>query len=149
MGVGRGDVVTLQLPNWNEFVALMLSLERIGAVVNPVAPIFREREVAGMFKLARPVAVVAPAELRGFGHTAMMRELQDQTPSLRHVVSVGEGDDTPTMAELQAFLEAQKVTRQFSRTRGGRGRDACDPERQDPELQAARDAHGQLTSASQ
>jgi len=90
LGVRRGDVVSLQLPNWNEFVALMLALERIGAVVNPVAPIFREREVAGMFRLARPVAVVAPAEFRGFAHVAMMRELQAQVPSLRYVVSVGQ-----------------------------------------------------------
>jgi len=93
LGVRRGDVVSLQLPNWNEFVALMLALERIGAVVNPVAPIFREREVAGMFRLARPVAVVAPAEFRGFAHVAMMRELQARTPTLRHVVSVGASPD--------------------------------------------------------
>lgn len=103
LGVRRGDVVSLQLPNWNEFVALMLSLERIGAVVNPVAPIFREREVTGMFRLARPVAVVVPAEFRGFAHAAMMRELQATTPTLRHVVSVGSCPDADL--ELEDLID--------------------------------------------
>jgi len=35
----------VQLPNWSEFVVAALALERIGAVINPVAPIFREREL--------------------------------------------------------------------------------------------------------
>jgi non-ribosomal peptide synthetase component E (peptide arylation enzyme) len=38
LSIRRGDVVTAQLPNWNEFVVLTLALERIGAVINPVAP---------------------------------------------------------------------------------------------------------------
>ena len=36
LGVRKGDVVTAQLPNWNEFVVLTLALERFGAVINPV-----------------------------------------------------------------------------------------------------------------
>src|SRR5579863_3924068 len=36
LGIRHGDVVTAQLPNWNEFVVLTLALERIGAVINPV-----------------------------------------------------------------------------------------------------------------
>ena len=90
LGVRKGDVVTLQLQNCNEFVAAMLAVERVGGVVNPIAPIFRQREVAAMFRLARPVVAIAPAEFRGFEHAAMMRELRAGTPSLRHVVSLGE-----------------------------------------------------------
>jgi len=52
LGVRHGDVLTVQLPNWNEFVVLTLALERIGAVINPVAPIFRQRELSVMLQLA-------------------------------------------------------------------------------------------------
>lgn len=37
-GVRPGDVVTVQLPNWSEFVIAMLAVERIGAVVNRSRP---------------------------------------------------------------------------------------------------------------
>src|ERR1700746_236233 len=45
LGVGRGDVVTVQLPNWWEFVVTAFACSKIGAVMNPVMPILREREV--------------------------------------------------------------------------------------------------------
>lgn len=44
-GVGPGEVVTSQLSNSAEAVALALAANRIGAVHNPVVPIYREREV--------------------------------------------------------------------------------------------------------
>ena len=42
---GPGDIVALQVPNWWEFVVTSLACGRIGAVVNPLMPIFREREL--------------------------------------------------------------------------------------------------------
>nr|MBA2300131.1 AMP-binding protein [Chloroflexota bacterium] len=96
LGVRHGDVVTVQLPNWNEFVVMVLALERIGAVINPIAPTFREREVAGMMRLARPVAAVVPHRFRDFDYPAMYARMRAQTPSLKAVVVVdgerGEGD---------------------------------------------------------
>ena len=41
LGIRSGDVVQIQLPNRREFLLLVLALERIGAIVNPIAPIFR------------------------------------------------------------------------------------------------------------
>ena len=75
LGVRHGDVLTVQLPNWNEFVVLTLALERIGAVINPVAPIFRQRELSVMLQLAGSVAVVIPANFRGWDYPAMYAEL--------------------------------------------------------------------------
>jgi cyclohexanecarboxylate-CoA ligase len=88
LGVRRGDVVTVQLPNWNEFVVLTLALERIGAVINPVAPIFRQRELSVMLQLAGSVAVVIPASFRGWDYPAMYAELRPDVPSLKHFIVV-------------------------------------------------------------
>ena len=50
LGVGRNDVVSMQLPNWWQFSVLYLACSRIGAVLNPLMHIFRERELSFMLK---------------------------------------------------------------------------------------------------
>lgn len=89
LGVRRGDVVQVQLPNWNEFIVLMLGIERIGAVVNPVAPIFRHHELRTMLRLAQPVLSVTCADFRGFAYPPMHQELAGDAPSVRNLVVVG------------------------------------------------------------
>ncbi len=44
-GVGPGDVVTSQLPNGIEALALCLAANRLGAVHNPVVATYRQREI--------------------------------------------------------------------------------------------------------
>ena len=51
LGVRRGDVVTLQLPNSWQLVASILACARAGAVAGPVVPIMRRREVEFMTRL--------------------------------------------------------------------------------------------------
>jgi cyclohexanecarboxylate-CoA ligase len=72
-GVGPGDVVAIQLPNWWEFAVVALAANRIGAVVNPLMPIFREREMAYMLDFAQAKVLVVPQVFRGFDHAAMAR----------------------------------------------------------------------------
>jgi len=71
LGVGRGDIVAVQLPNWWEFVVTSLACGRIGAVVNPLMPIFRERELSYMLDFAEVKVLVVPKLFRGFDHEAM------------------------------------------------------------------------------
>src|SRR5579864_9829073 len=87
-GIRRGDVVTAQLPNWNEFVVLTLALERFGAVINPVAPIFRQHELRVMLRLAGSVAAVIPASFRGWDFAAMYAELKADAPELKYLVVI-------------------------------------------------------------
>ena len=63
LGIGRGDVVAVQLPNWWEFVVVALACGRVGAVVNPLMPIFRERELEFMLGLAEVRVFVVPRGL--------------------------------------------------------------------------------------
>ncbi|MFZ0217791.1 MAG: AMP-binding protein [Candidatus Dormiibacterota bacterium] len=103
LGVRSGDVVTAQLPNWNEFVVLRLAVERIGAIINPIAPIFREHEVRAMLQLAEPVVAVVARRFRKFDHPALYATLRRQVPSLRDVIEIGEvGEDDGWAALLAA-----------------------------------------------
>ena len=90
LGVRPGDVVTVQLPNGHEFVVVTLALEAIGAVINPVAPIFRERELTTILRLARSVAVVTTASFRGWDYPAMYAGFLGKIPSVRATIVCGE-----------------------------------------------------------
>ena len=90
LGVQPGQVVSLQLPNWWEFPAVVLACARIGAVVNPLVPIFRARELRFMLaRTASPVCIV-PTQFRGFDHAALLEELQPDLPDLLHPLTVGD-----------------------------------------------------------
>lgn len=89
LGVGRGDVVTCQLPNGWEFVASYLGCSRIGAVFNPVMPIFREHELGFMLKHGESKVFLVPKTFRGFDHEAMAEGLKPGLPALSHIVVAG------------------------------------------------------------
>ncbi|MFC4535788.1 AMP-binding protein [Sphaerisporangium dianthi] len=89
LGVRRGDVVTLQLPNSWELVALCLACARVGAVAGPVATIMRRREVEFMTRLTGSPLYVGPAELRGHSFADMSAEVAAAVPTLRHRVLLG------------------------------------------------------------
>lgn len=88
-GIGKGDVVSLQLPNWWEFTAIHLACLRIGAITNPVMPIFRHRELKHMFGLAEAKIVFVPRNFRAFDFPQMMSELRPDLPALEHVFALG------------------------------------------------------------
>ncbi|NMF97618.1 cyclohexanecarboxylate-CoA ligase [Aromatoleum toluolicum] len=95
LGVGRSDVVSFQLPNRWEFVALSLACARIGAAANPVMPIFRQHELSYMLNFAETKVFIVPNVFRKFDHAAMARELQPKLPNLKQVVVVdGDGEDS-------------------------------------------------------
>jgi cyclohexanecarboxylate-CoA ligase len=92
LGVGPGDVISVQLPNWWEFAVIALAAFRVGAVVNPLMPIFREHELNYMLGFAETKLLVVPKLFRGFDHEAMARSLQPGLPKLAQVIVVdGEG----------------------------------------------------------
>ena len=95
LGVGRDDVVAVQLPNSWYFTVLYLACSRIGAVLNPLMPIFRERELSFMLAHGEAKVLVVPRRYRGFDHEAMARALQPKLPLLQQiVVTDGEGPDS-------------------------------------------------------
>ena len=89
LGVRAGDVVAVQLPNWWQFTALYLACSRIGAVMNPLMHIFRERELSFMLAHGEAKVLVLPQVFRGFDHEAMGLAMKARLPHLQHVVAVG------------------------------------------------------------
>ncbi|MCV2489051.1 AMP-binding protein [Geodermatophilus sp. YIM 151500] len=104
LGIRPGDVVSFQLPNWIEWVVLHYAATRIGAISNPLIPIYREREVGFMVGLARSKVIVVPSEFRGFDHPGMVDKLRVDWPALEHVLVVdgSPGQGTQSWAEFMA-----------------------------------------------
>ncbi|HWD01738.1 MAG TPA: AMP-binding protein [Amycolatopsis sp.] len=105
LGVSPGDVVSFQLPNWIEWIVVHFAATRVGAVSNPLIPIYREREVGFMVGLAKSKVVVVPSEFRGFDHADMMMRLRPQWPDVRHVLVV-DGKPGQGTQSWEEFLAA-------------------------------------------
>ena len=88
-GVHRGDVISWLLPNWAEAIVVHLAALRIGAISNPIIPIYRHQETAFILRQAATSVVVVPAEFRGFDYPKMIEDIRGDVPSLRTVVVVG------------------------------------------------------------
>jgi cyclohexanecarboxylate-CoA ligase len=71
LGVARGSAISCQLPNWNEYVLVLLAALRLGAVVNPIPPTYRASELRFMLGLLESQVLVVPGTFRGFDHAAM------------------------------------------------------------------------------
>ena len=89
LGVERNDVVSCQLPNWWQFTVIYLACSRIGAVMNPLMHIFRERELSFMLKHGKSKVMIAPKTFRSFDYEKMVMDLKPTLPDLDHVVIVG------------------------------------------------------------
>jgi cyclohexanecarboxylate-CoA ligase len=95
LGVQKNDVVACQLPNWWQFTLLYLACSRIGAVINPLMHIFRERELNFMLKHGEAKVIVAPKTFRGFDFEQMITAIQPSLPHLKNVVIIdGQGPNS-------------------------------------------------------
>src|SRR5262249_24768480 len=84
IGIKRGDVVTIQLPNRIAFPIVFFSLELIGAIANKVNPDFRVRELDYILRFSGSCALICPSSFKGFDFVSMARQLRDAIAKLTH-----------------------------------------------------------------
>ncbi len=85
-GVRPADLVSVQLPNWPEFCFLQIALSRIGAVIQPLHLVFREREVRSLLHFCETDAAIVPESFGDYAYADLMREIRDDLPRLRLLV---------------------------------------------------------------
>ncbi|MGW1715989.1 AMP-binding protein [Streptomyces sp. NPDC002156] len=76
-GVGPGDVVAFQLPNWMEAAAVFWASAFLGAVVVPVVHFYGRKEVGYILDAVRPRVFVTAAR---FGHLEHQLDLSAGVP---------------------------------------------------------------------
>ncbi|GAA1245093.1 AMP-binding protein [Janibacter melonis] len=122
LGLQRGDVLGVQLPNTIELVEVYLAAWSIGVVMSPLPMQYRENEIVGMANQARFAAVVTCARFGGRAPAAEILDLRDQVPGLGAVVALGDACEHadlppqalawtpgPATAEQRARVEARRA----------------------------------------
>jgi cyclohexanecarboxylate-CoA ligase len=96
IGIGKGDVVSFQLPNWAESVVIHQALAMIGAVSNPIIPIYRQKEVRYILSKSNAKVLFIPCTFRRFHYPEMIRSLMSELPQLEHVIIVDKYREQPS-----------------------------------------------------
>ena len=104
MGVGPGDRVATLLWSDAPFVYLFFALAELGAVMVPLPPRLRRHQMEAFLRELEPVLVVASSDIEVPDGLEALRALQDELPSLHHLLVV----DEPGAAEpvLDAMIAA-------------------------------------------
>jgi cyclohexanecarboxylate-CoA ligase len=79
LGVTEGTIVSWILPSRMEAFVLAGALAYLGAVQNPILPIYRHREVGFILRQTGAKVLVMPGVFRGFDYAAMGAELVGET----------------------------------------------------------------------
>jgi cyclohexanecarboxylate-CoA ligase len=92
-GIGRGDVVAVQLPGSYEGAVIQAAVALCGAVLLPVVMIYGTREMDRLLRRSGAAAVVLPREHRGRPHADVVLGGLSRLPALKFAVAAG--DDAP------------------------------------------------------
>ena len=92
-GIGRGDVVAVQLPGSYEGAVIQAAVGLCGAALLPVVMIYGPREMDLMLRRSGAIAIVLPREHRGRPHADVVLGGLSRLPALKFAVVVG--DDAP------------------------------------------------------
>jgi len=108
-GLRKGQVVAFQLPNWVEAAVVNLAAAMLGLVVNPIVPIYRDKEVAEILADCGARVLFVPTVWRNFDHCEMARRVRALTPGLEFIVQVRAA---PPAADLLSYEDLLAPTGQ-------------------------------------
>jgi len=105
-GVGPGDVIAFQLPNWMEAAAVFWASAFLGAVVVPVVHFYGRKEVGYILASVAPRVFVTAQR---FGRLEYQPDLCAQVPVVGVVSAGGSGGRPPGAASFDDLLAADPL----------------------------------------
>ena len=106
-GVGPGDVVAFQLPNWVEAGAVFYGVSFLGAIVVPIPHFYGQREVAFILRQSGARVFITPDRFGPRDYLAGLDEMRQDLPELAWVVVLGEVPSGAT--SFQAVLDEDSL----------------------------------------
>jgi long-chain acyl-CoA synthetase len=97
LGLGEGKTVSLFMTNRPEYVISWFALARIGAVISPMNPSYKEREVAYQLANSEAAAIIVQQDL-----LPLVQAARAEAPALQQVILVGAGLPTPAGGDAGA-----------------------------------------------
>lgn len=102
LGLGIGDTLSFQLPNWRETVVVNIAAAALGLVANPITPIYRGAELRHILRDARSKLIFIPDRYRSIDYAQMLQSLRPDLPDLLHLSVVrGNGGGASYAALLE------------------------------------------------
>ncbi|MBT9469876.1 MAG: class I adenylate-forming enzyme family protein [Pseudomonadota bacterium] len=105
-GIGKDDVILVQLPNVVELTVAYLACFKLGVIVTPAPVQYRENELSGIVRRTDAKAAITAASIGGQDHVAPMRSLQ---PGLGPIFSLGAAEGALELAPLMDQVEAAEM----------------------------------------
>ena len=87
LGVGADTNVSWQLPTWTESAALVGALCRLGAVQNPMLPIYRHREVSFIARQTGCKLLITPSTWNKFDYGALAEQVAGELDGMHALVA--------------------------------------------------------------
>src|SRR5438067_2685756 len=106
-GVGAGDVVAFQLPNWVEAALVFYGASLLGAVVVPIVHFYGAKEVRYILDRSGARVLVAADAFRGVDYLSTLDALVGDMAALERVYVVG--DDAGRWKPFSKLLDAAQV----------------------------------------
>lgn len=103
LGVGPGDVVAFQLPNWAEAAATFYGVAALGATLVPIVHFYGPRELRYILRESGARVLVTADRSGRQDHLAVLEALRGELPTLEHVVVVRAEAGAPLPADVHAF----------------------------------------------
>jgi len=105
LGLAKGSMVAVYMPNCIELYCLFYALQRLGVVVAWLNPSYREKEAEFILQNSGAQAVFLCDEWQGFGYLRGIAGL-DGVPDLAHLVAVRRGNgEWPADPRVRSFDE--------------------------------------------
>jgi len=92
LGIKKGDIVGIDLPNVPQFVIAFYALQRLGATANPIIPLHRFVEIVHQINDSESVALIILDVL--YEEHLHEKDLS-KMPTLKHVILTGVGEYLP------------------------------------------------------
>ena len=89
LGVNRGDVVAVQLPNTPQFIFSYLAIASIGAVMQTVHMPYRADDIEALLAHSGAVAAICVDEIKDYPAAQTFLGLMEKLPQLGHVIVAG------------------------------------------------------------
>ena len=104
LGLGNGDCVMVQLPDWAEFVFTFLALQKIGAPAVLLLPRHMQIEINHFCKLTNAKAWVLPEKYRKTDYRPLIENVRKANPQLKHIISVRSSEQT-SFTQLEDLIQ--------------------------------------------
>ncbi len=90
LGIRKGDRICLYMTNRPEYIISFYALARMGAVVSPMNPSYKEREVEYQLNNSESIGIICQTEL-----LPIVQQVRPIAPALQHVIAVGPDHNVP------------------------------------------------------